>query len=177
MALISRAIRWLGDPVIASAVVIGGVLVVSGIGSLTGRGVVRGRTWLAPANVAVAAASVRLVGWDTFGYGFAGPWPLLLVTLPATYFMGMPMPAGLAALDRHTPRLVPWAWGVNGVASVIATSAAIVVAMTSGYRTVVVLAVGAYALAAAAGASLAGKRQAAAADRAGVVESSIDGQG
>jgi spermidine synthase len=155
MALISRAIHWLGDPVIASAVVIGGILVVSGVGSLTGRRVVGNRTWLAPAIVAIAAGALRLIGWETFGTGLAGLWPLLLVTFPATYFMGMPMPAGITALDGHSPRLVPWAWGVNGVASVIATSTAIVVAMTAGYRTVVILAVGAYALAAAAGAPLA----------------------
>jgi len=170
MALISRAIRWLGDPVIASAVVIGGVLVISGVGSLTGRRVVRDRTWLAPALVGIAAGAVRLVGWGTFGDGLAGAWPLLLVALPATYFMGMPMPAGLTALDRHTPRLVPWAWGVNGVASVIATSTAIVVAMTAGYRTVVILAAGAYVLAAVAAAPLARYSQPAADGKAGRVE-------
>ncbi len=176
MALISRAIRWLGDPVIASAVVIGGVLVVSGVGSLTGRRVVRDRTWLAPAIVAIAAGALRLVGWDTFGQGLGGPWPLLLVTLPATFFMGMPMPAGLTALDRHTPRLVPWAWGVNGVASVIATSAAIVVAMTAGYRTVVILAAGAYALAALAALPLARPQPPAANGGADVAESATDSQ-
>ncbi len=150
MALISRAIRWVGDPVIASALVIGGVLFVSGIGSLTGRRIVGKRVWLAPAAVAVVAVVVRLVGWDMS----SGPWVLLLVALLASYFMGMPMPAGLAALNERAPRLVPWAWGVNGVASVIATSAAIVVAMTAGYRTVVLLAAAAYVLAALAGSRL-----------------------
>jgi spermidine synthase len=144
MALISRAIRWVGDPVIASALVIGGVLLVSGIGSLTGGRIVGQRVWLAPAAVTVSAVVLRLVGWDVS----AGPWLLLLVTLLAGYLMGMPMPAGLAALDVRSPRLVPWAWGLNGVASVIATSAAIVVAMTSGYRTVMLLAAAAYGLAA-----------------------------
>jgi hypothetical protein len=152
MALISRAIRWLGDPVIASALVIGGILLVSGLGSLTASGVLRDKIWLAPATVAVAAGLVRLMGWDTFDAAFVGPWPLLLLALAAAYFMGMPMPAGISALNKHAPRLVPWAWGVNGVASVIATSAAIIIAMTAGYRTVVILAAGAYALAAVAAA-------------------------
>jgi hypothetical protein len=150
MALISRAIRWVGDPVIASALVIGGVLLLSGVGSLTGRRIVGERVWLAPAVVVAVAAILRLVGWSTAG----GAWPLLLVALLASYFMGMPMPAGLAALDRRSPRLVPWAWGVNGVASVIATSAAIAVAMMAGYRTVTLLAVAAYAVAMLAGGTL-----------------------
>ena len=154
MALISRAIRWLGDPVIASAAVIGGVLVVSGLGSLSGRRIVRHRTWLAPAAVALAAAAIRLVGWHVPSDGLAGAVLLLAVTLPATYFMGMPLPAGVGALDARSPRLVPWAWGVNGVASVLATSAAIIIAMSTGYRTVMLLAVAMYALAALAGVAL-----------------------
>ncbi len=58
------------------------------------------------------------------------------------------MTAGIATLDRAAPQLVPWAWGVNGVASVIATSAAIAVAMTAGYGMVMLLAAGGYGVAA-----------------------------
>ncbi len=151
MALISRAIRWLGDPVLASAVVIGGVLIVSGIGSLTSRRITRGRLWLAPLLIVLAAVLLRLVGWAAPAGGLLGAGPLLAVALPTAYFMGMPLPTGVAALNERYPRLVPWAWGVNGLASVVATSAAIAIAMTGGYRTVMLLAAGAYALAAAVG--------------------------
>ncbi|MCK4340777.1 MAG: hypothetical protein KAY37_03530 [Phycisphaerae bacterium] len=152
MALISQAIRRLGDSVLASACVIGGILMISGLGSLTAGRVVRGRIWLAPAVVAVAAGILRLVGWGPLSEELAGPWLLLLVALPAAYFMGMPMPLGITMLNERSPRLVPWAWGVNGVAAVVATSAAIVVAMAAGYRTVVILAAGAYVAAALTGA-------------------------
>ncbi len=151
MALISRAIRYFGDPVIASALVIGGVLLLSGVGSLTGPRIVGERVWVAPAAVVVAAGVLSFVGWSAAG----GTWLVLLTALPASYLMGMPMPAGLTALSQHSARLVPWAWGVNGVASVIATSAAIAVAMTAGYHTVMLLAVVAYALAVWAGSRLA----------------------
>lgn len=144
MALISRAIRILGDPVIASAAVIAGVLLLSGLGSLSGPALLRGRLWLAPGAVAAAALIVLAIGWS--GGGSAG---LLLTGLPLAYAMGMPMPAAIALLNERRPSLVPWAWGVNGVASVIATSAAIVIAMTLGYRWVILAAAGFYALAAA----------------------------
>ena len=144
MALISRAIHILGDPVIASASVIGGVLVLSGLGSLTGPALLRGRLWLAPGAVAAFALLLRAIGWS--GDGSIG---LLLTAAPMAYVMGIPMPVAIALLNRHRPNLVPWAWGVNGVASVIATSAAIVIAMTLGYRWVILAAVGLYALAAA----------------------------
>lgn len=44
---------------------------------------------------------------------------------------------------------VPWAWGANGIASVTATSAAMVLAMTVGYRSVVLAGAVFYAVAAA----------------------------
>lgn len=146
MALISRAIHWLGDPVIASAVVIGGVLVLSGFGSLTAPGLLRNRPGLATAVVASVAVVLRLTGWAG-----ATPWGLILVAPPMAYLMGIPMPSALALLTRGAPRLLPWAWGVNGVASVIATSGAVALAMSFGYRTVCVLAAGAYGLAALSG--------------------------
>lgn len=154
MALISRAIHWIGDPVIASAVVIGGLLVVSGVGSLTDLRIVRRHVWLAPAIVALVIVLLRLVGWTRADAAWAGMSSFLAVALAAAFFMGMPMPAGIGALNRQRPELVCWAWGMNGVASVIATSAAIAVAMTAGYRAVVILAAAAYALAALAGRSL-----------------------
>ena len=144
MALISRAIRILGDPVIASAAVIAGVLLLSGLGSLSGPALLRGRLWLAPGAVAAAALIVLAIGWS--GGGSAA---LLLTAVPLAYAMGMPMPAAIALLNERRPNLVPWAWGVNGVASVIATSAAIVIAMTLGYRWVILAAAAFYALAAA----------------------------
>jgi hypothetical protein len=152
MALISRATCWLGDPVIASAAVIGGVLVASGLGSLTGPRLVGRRIWLAPAVVAIAAGLVRMVAWKAVSPGPTSPWPLLLCAVPAAYVMGLPLPVGISALNQLRPRLVAWAWGVNGVASVLATSTAILVAMLAGYRMVMVLAAAAYVSAAAAGA-------------------------
>lgn len=146
MALISRAIHWLGDPVIASAVVIGGVLLLSGVGSLAAQRAVGPRIWPAPLAVAVMALLLRGVAWSDA----AGPWILLVAAVVAGVFMGMPLPLGLSRLDQRAPRLVPWAWGINGVASVLATSGAIAVAMTLGYGVVMLLAAGAYALAAAA---------------------------
>lgn len=142
MALISRAIRVLGDPVIASATVIGGVLVLSGLGSLTADALPRARRWLAPLLVALLALALRSLVWQTDS----------LVALAAcaavlAYFMGIPMPIGLALLQRRAPTLIPWAWGINGVASVLATSAAIVVAMTAGYRWVLLLAAALYLVA------------------------------
>lgn len=141
MALISRAIRHLGDPVLASALVIGGVLLLSGLGSLSAVRVAGGWPWLPALLAAAGAVLLRLTAWGE-------TWMLpLLVSLPLAWLMGMALPLGLRRLDQALPRLVPWAWGMNGVASVVATSAAILVAMEKGYSTVMFLGAAAYMLA------------------------------
>ncbi len=154
MALISRATAWVGDPIIASALVIGGMLVMSGIGSLVASRVVGRWSWLAPLLVAVVAALLWAGAWRVAAVGKAGAlphWAAIAAALVICWLMGMPLPAGLALLHARAPRLIPWAWGVNGIASVLATSAAIMVAMSAGYRSVVLLAAAAYVLAAIAG--------------------------
>jgi hypothetical protein len=149
MALLSWATRWLGDPVTAGAAVIGGLLVAAGCGSLTGTRLVAGRLWLAPAIVAALAVCLRLAGWQPQIGGTVGSWLVVIGALPWAYFMGVPLPSGIAFLETHRPELVPWAWGVNGVASVLATSLALVLAMAAGYGAVLLLAAAAYVLVAA----------------------------
>jgi hypothetical protein len=68
------------------------------------------------------------------------------VLAPINIAMGMPFPLGLARLKRLAPRLVPWALGVNGGASVVASIVCIVVAMTAGFRAVTLAAAALYGL-------------------------------
>ena len=52
----------------------------------------------------------------------------LAVIGPLAFMMGMPMPSGLRILAAQGEDLVPWAWGVNGVASVLGSVLAVVLA-------------------------------------------------
>jgi len=93
----------------------------------------------------------------------AGPWLLarglelaasprvaLAVALvaPLAFAMGLPFPLGLARLRVAAPALVPWAWGVNGCASVVAAALAGLLAMSFGSRSLILLGAFAYAVAA-----------------------------
>ena len=62
--------------------------------------------------------------------------------------MGLPFPLALARVRAVAPALVPWAWGVNGCASVVAAALAGLVAMSFGSRSLILLGALAYALAA-----------------------------
>jgi hypothetical protein len=67
-----------------------------------------------------------------------------LVT-PLGFVMGLPFPLGLGRLSDRAPTLVPWAWGINGCASVVAAVLASLLAMHVGFTVVLTLALALYA--------------------------------
>ncbi len=54
--------------------------------------------------------------------------------------MGMPFPLGLRQVAEDAPGFVPWAWGINGFASVISAVLATLLAIHFGFTAVIVLA-------------------------------------
>jgi hypothetical protein len=72
----------------------------------------------------------------------------LLAIAPLAFCMGMPFPLGLQQLAADAPDSIPWAWGLNGFASVISAALATLLAIEFGFSTVLVAAVCLYALAA-----------------------------
>jgi hypothetical protein len=68
----------------------------------------------------------------------------VVMQFPLGLALGMYFPTGLELLRRREPRLIPWAWAVNGVASVVATVLAVMLAMEIGFSNVSLVAAGAY---------------------------------
>ena len=68
---------------------------------------------------------------------------------PLAFCMGMPFPIGLTRVANSVPDFIPWAWGINGFASVMSASVATLLAIEFGFTVVVLLALGLYATAAA----------------------------
>jgi len=71
----------------------------------------------------------------------------MLLTAPLGFFMGMPFPLGLTRIHRLNPAWIPWAWGVNGFASVVSTMLATLIAMHWGFNILILAAIGLYLLA------------------------------
>ncbi len=72
---------------------------------------------------------------------------LVLSLAPLAFMMGIPFPLGLAWIERAAPAATPWAWAVNGCASVIASVAAAILALSYGFTAVLLIGTLAYALA------------------------------
>jgi hypothetical protein len=71
----------------------------------------------------------------------------LALIAPLACLMGMPFPLGISVIASRSADLVPWAWGINGCASVIAAILATLLAIHIGFSAVVVLAVALYLMA------------------------------
>lgn len=72
----------------------------------------------------------------------------VILIAPLGFCMGMPFPVALAKISRTNPALIPWAWGINGCASVISAILATLIAMQFGFTVLIFLAVGLYGFAA-----------------------------
>jgi hypothetical protein len=153
IALIQRFTIFLGEPAFAVATVLSILLVSSGLGS-----------WMARLH----AASPNLLGWavlwiaatlllfstpvaDHVLRGMLGA-PLasriavaVLAVGAAGLPMGIPFPAGMARLAGRDDGLVPWAWGINGMVSVVASLGSYLLAIVVGHSALFVIAAILYA--------------------------------
>lgn len=154
--LIQRFTLYLGHPTYALTVVLAGILLASGVGSLiVGRWSVTEAeqrwSWVLTAICVVLGVLPLLLGpvleatlgWST--YARIGLTLVLLV--PLGMVMGMPLSLGMVYLGAHRPSAIPWAWGINGASSVVASVAALGLAVLAGFQLVFLLAILWYALA------------------------------
>ena len=59
----------------------------------------------------------------------------------------MPFPLGLARLGETAPTLIPWAWAINGCASVLSPVLAVILVIHLGFTAVILLGLGFYGIA------------------------------
>jgi spermidine synthase len=159
IASIQRFTLFLAHPLYAIGVVLAGFLVFAGVGA--------GAAPMLDARLAdrrIGALAVAITGIVLLALAYILALPPLFAALaalpdlarialslaliaPLAFSMGMPFPLALARLRADAPDLVPWAWGINGCASVLAAILATLLAMTFGTRAVVLLAAGLYLIA------------------------------
>jgi len=147
--LIQQFILFVDHPTYSLVAVLFVVLLCSGAGSLTAK---RWRPeWALGLLVAAVLLSPPLL---KMLFQWALGWPLaarLALTLPGlaplSFLMGVPFARGLALLESQPggSALIPWAWAINGSASVVASILAALLAMSLGFQGVLWLGAGAYA--------------------------------
>ncbi|MBM4457505.1 MAG: hypothetical protein FJ011_07025 [Chloroflexi bacterium] len=152
--LIQRWILAFGHATYAFAVVVFAVLVGAGAGSLAAHASWLPRRAVFPALIFLIVLTIlggpQLVR-IALGWPLAGRVALAVASLaPLAFLMGLPFPLGLAWAEARRPAaasLIPWAWAVNGCASVIAAVLAAILALSFGFTAVLWLGAIGYAAA------------------------------
>jgi hypothetical protein len=142
----------LGHPSYSLALTLSVLLMSSGIGSLLStrvKGPLERKASLAALSIALLVLFTNLA-LDRFGDLFLQqslPVRLfssaIVVALPGI-FMGIPFPTGLSMVKKVSANFVPWGWGINATFTVIGTILTLIVALASGFQTVLIGAVGLY---------------------------------
>lgn len=152
IVFLQKVLRIVHHPTLSLAVVLATFLIAAGAGS----------AWMAretPARPAVrlrsAVLGILLLGvlyaftFDAF-LALLAAWPIgaraalgALLIAPLAFFMGAPFPLAVRELE---PPLVPWAWGINGCASVVSPALATLLAIDFGLTAVLWAALAHYLL-------------------------------
>ena len=155
IAFIQRLMLFLAYPVYAVAAVLTAFLVFSGLGGLFADYVhERGLRAVGLAVLAAACIALVYLGCLPALFRLGAGWPdgvkilvSVLVLAPLAFVMGLPFPIGLQRVANQDEILLPWAWGINGCASVAGAAFATLIAVHLGFRLLVLLALGLYGVA------------------------------
>ena len=155
IACIQRYGLFIGYPLFATVALIAGFLVFAGAGSFTASRLRKRRKslgWIVAGIVALLAIQVLFLPPSPGAVESTSGRIAMTVTLvaPLAFLMGMPFPMGLSRLAAEAPAFIPWAWGINGCASVLAALVAALLAVHVGFSAVLILAAALYLVAAIA---------------------------
>ncbi|MEA1890169.1 MAG: SAM-dependent methyltransferase [Pseudomonadota bacterium] len=155
IAFMQKFILFLHHPLYSFAVTLAAFLVFAGLGSYLSAKLSQHynrRTILKGSLTGIVLISLSYIFLldELFMWLSVIPvfFKILLTTLlvaPLALLMGMPFPLALSSLADRAQSLIPWAWGINGCASVISASLATLLAIHFGFSIVILIAMLLYA--------------------------------
>jgi spermidine synthase len=130
---------FLGHPNYAISVVLAALLFFSGLGARWAEPIVRRLSGIRFVSYALAVIVLLefLLVLPRLSSGLGLPFWIraattALLVCPIGLCLGVFLPTAIDLMKRTSPELVPWAWGVNGVFSVLAPLLAVAAATTFG---------------------------------------------
>ncbi len=156
LVLIQLLMHFVGYPLYTYSLVLFTVLLGAGLGSLASdrlRITPDSSSWWWPyAGVLLAGIVFLIAHGPVTGALLATPLAVRLIAaaalvFPVAFFMGMPFPLGVLAVQDLSRAAVAWGWGMNGLFTVIGGLASVVVSVNYGFRAALIVGLMIYALA------------------------------
>ena len=152
VTLIQKSILLLENPSYSVGVILTGILISSGLGSLSGFRypvLCSGRSILILCLLITIYTYIQPAFFEILSSGSPAIkiTSILFSLFPLGFFMGIPFPMGMKLIGQTNHPLIPWAWSVNACMSVIAPILTIMLAIVSGFTTVLWISVMSYIIA------------------------------
>ena len=154
IGLLQRLSLILGHPIYSLIVVLSSLVAAAGVGSLISDRLPLDRApacFIYPA-VIVAVLLVLAFCWGEFAPGMMAATTAtrvafsVVVMVVTGLFLGVAFPAGMRLVQSSHADETPWFWGMNGIGSVVASSLAVVIAVSFGLTAVLLVAAACYLL-------------------------------
>lgn len=155
ISLVQKFTLFLGHPVYSLAVILFSVLIFSSLGSyLTGRipesELVRWAVRAIAVIWIIALVYIAVLPYIFYNYvSLKLPIKVVMAVIflsPLALVMGMPMPLGIKLTSLKIGELIPWAWGVNGAASVLGSVTTFILAISFGFNQALIVGLLVYAV-------------------------------
>jgi spermidine synthase len=154
IATIQKFVKFLHHPIYAISISLAAFLLFAGLGSYVSEKLANRYSRFAITRLAIIV--IALVGvsylflleplFNQLGHLAMALKFLIasLLILPLAFCMGMPFPLAISSLKQLSGNQIPWAWGINGYASVISAGMATLIAIDLGFSAVMLIAVALY---------------------------------
>jgi spermidine synthase len=155
IVFIQKFMHLIGSPLYTYSTVIFTMLCAAGIGSAASEklGIAPLRSWRIPFLAILVIGAGLIVLYPMLSH-LAMALPLFgrivaagLMIFPVAFFLGMPFPLGILAIADHPRGAIAWAWGMNGLFTVVGGFLAMLVSIAVGFNLTLALSLGVYALA------------------------------
>src|SRR5581483_10969515 len=152
LVFIQKFMQLIGSPLDTYSTVIFTMLLGAGIGSAASErlGINSHKRWVFP-FIAIIAVGLALVLLYPILAKMGLALPLggrvavaALMIFPLGFFLGMPFPLGILAIERQPRGAIAWAWGMNGLFTVIGGLASVFASLEWGFNITTILALALY---------------------------------
>lgn len=155
LVFIQIFMKLIGYPVYTYALVIFALLVSAGLGSLASSKLSIGvnSRWTWPfAGTLLCGALFTFAYPALFDVFLSAPTASRILiaaalVFPLGFFLGMPFPLGILALGPTPRGAVAWAWGLNGLFTIVGGLASVILSLAFGFRVTILIGLSCYVVA------------------------------